>query len=91
MRLYCVSFWQVLSVAGPSNVSCPSDTRCVNPVGAEEAGLKESPQNTSGIVAVDEEGVEIIMVDDARPEPPEKHPATQSHECSGTPRCVFAC
>jgi hypothetical protein len=63
----------------------------MNPVGAEEPALNESPQSTSGIVAADEEGVEIIMVDDARPEPPEKRPASQPQEYSDAPGCVFAC
>jgi hypothetical protein len=61
----------------------------MHPVDAEEAALNQSPQNTSGIVAADEEGVEIIMVDDAQPEPPEKHPAGQPLEYSSAPRYVL--
>jgi hypothetical protein len=83
--------WQVLSIAGPSDVSYVSGTRCMHPVGAKEPALNESPRSTSGIVAQDEEGVEIIMVDDARLEPPEKRPASQLQEYSGAPGYVFAC
>jgi hypothetical protein len=63
----------------------------MHPVGVEEPALNESPQSTSGMVAADEEGVEVIMVDDARVEPPEKRPATQPQEYSGAPKYVFAC
>lgn len=80
-----------MSIAGPSNVSYASGTRCMHAVGAEEPALNESPQSTSGIVSPDEEGVEIIMVDDARLEPPEKRPASQPQEYSGAPGYVFAC
>jgi hypothetical protein len=61
----------------------------MHPVGAEEATLNKSPQNTLGIATVDEEGVEVIMVDDAQPEPPEKHPASQPLEYSDAPRYML--